>query len=140
MTIKSYDALPPEAIKIRTAVFMDEQGFNDEFDRIDEFSTHLVVFDNDEPAAVCRFYFDEKMQEYLIGRLAVVKEYRGKGLGRELVKEAERLIKMKGGKTVSLHSQCQAVPFYERLGYIAFGESDFDESCPHRWMRKNIFG
>lgn len=137
MIIKNYDALPVDAKNIRIEVFMDEQGFQDEFDDIDNIATHLVMYDNDTPVAVGRFYTEDN-ENYYIGRLAVIKSYRGKGLGSEIVKEAERLIKIKGGSKVLLHSQCQAMPFYTNLGYIPFGESDFDEDCPHQWMRKEL--
>lgn len=136
MIIKNYDALPDEAKFIRITVFVEEQGFKEEFDTDDNISTHLVMFDGDKPVATGRFYFDNGKQEYMIGRLAVLKEYRGQGLGGEIVKEAERLIKAKGGTSASLHSQCRAQSFYEKLGYEAFGESDFDEDCPHQWMKK----
>lgn len=138
MNIKNYNSLPSEAKYIRITVFVEEQGFKEEFDTFDNISTHLVMFDNDKPVATGRFYFDDEKQEYLIGRLAVLKEYRGKGLGRDIINEAEQLIKKNGGKSVSLHSQCQAQKFYERLGYTPFGEKDFDESCPHQWMKKDL--
>ena len=136
MIIKVYDKLPQEAVYIRTTVFVEEQGFNEEFDTIDDFSTHLVLFCDDKAAAVCRFYFDNDRNEYLIGRLAVLPQYRGKGFGADLVVEAEEIIRSRGGKSISLHSQCQAQRFYEKLGFSAYGESDFDEDCPHQWMRK----
>lgn len=138
MAIKSYDTLPDEAKNIRITVFVEEQGFHEEFDADDAVSTHLVMFDGEKAVATGRFYFDKAKQEYLIGRLAVLKAYRGKGLGGKIVSEAERLIKSKGGKSVSLHSQCRAQQFYEKLGYEAFGESDFDEDCPHQWMKKML--
>ncbi|MCM1284676.1 MAG: GNAT family N-acetyltransferase [Acetobacter sp.] len=138
MIIKSYNELPDEAKYIRTAVFVEEQGFKEEFDTDDSISTHIVLFDDNKPVATGRFYFNIEKQEYMIGRLAVIKEYRGKGLGSEIVKEAEKLIKSEGGKAVSLHSQCRAQSFYENLGYTAFGESDFDEDCPHQWMKKEL--
>lgn len=136
MKIENYDVLPKEARYIRTAVFVDEQGFKEEFDTLDSVSTHLVMFDSDKPIATGRFYFDNVRQEYLIGRIAVLKPYRGRGYGADIVNEAEKLIKLKGGKSAFLHSQCRAQAFYERLGYAAFGESDFDEDCPHQWMKK----
>lgn len=138
MIIKNYDALPDEAKFIRITVFVEEQGFKEEFDTDDNISTHLVMFDGDKPVATGRFYFDISKQEYMIGRLAVLKEYRGQGLGGEIVKEAERLIRAKGGTSAFLHSQCRAQSFYEKLGYEAFGESDFDEDCPHQWMKKAL--
>lgn len=138
MIIRAYDKLPQEAVQIRMAVFVEEQGFNEEFDTIDDISTHLVLFCDDKAAAVCRFYFDDIKKEYLIGRLAVLPQYRGKGYGADLVIEAERMIRSRGGSSISLHSQCQAQRFYEKLGFFAYGESDFDEDCPHQWMTKSL--
>lgn len=138
MIIRAYDKLPQEAVQIRMAVFVEEQGFNEEFDTIDDISTHLVLFCDDKAAAVCRFYFDDIKKEYLIGRLAVLPQYRGKGYGADLVIQAERMIRSRGGSSISLHSQCQAQRFYEKLGFSAYGESDFDEDCPHQWMTKSL--
>lgn len=138
MEIKSYDKLCNEAKYIRIKVFVEEQGFREEFDTDDNISTHLVVFDDERAVATGRFYYDKARQEYLIGRLAVLREYRSRGIGAQLVCEAERLIKAKGGKSVFLHAQCRAKVFYEKLGYTAYGESDFDEDCPHQWMKKTL--
>lgn len=74
-----YDTLPEEAVQIREEVFMREQGFQEEFDEIDGRAVHLVLYCDGSPAAVCRFYQDRMNGEYLIGRLAVRKAYRGKG-------------------------------------------------------------
>ena len=59
MTIKCFDKLPDEAVKIRTLVFVEEQGFKNEFDSIDEIATHIVMFDGDNPVAVGRFFPSE---------------------------------------------------------------------------------
>ena len=139
MEIKSYNALPPQARLIREEVFVKEQGFREEFDSIDKISTHIVITDGDKPVAVGRFYCKNNPRgekEYFIGRLAVMREYRGRGIGASVIKEAERLIKEQGGSCVLLHSQCRAAEFYEKQGYKKFGEIDYDEDCPHIWMRK----
>lgn len=93
MTIKCYDKLPDEAVKIRTLVFVEEQGFKDEFDSIDEIATHIVMFDGDNPVAVGRFFPSENEGEYIVGWVAVKKEYRGKNLGAEILKACEVEIK-----------------------------------------------
>lgn len=136
MVTENYNFLPDEAKEIRIKVFVEEQGFKQEFDELDSICTHLVTFDNDKPYATVRFY--EQNSVYYIGRLAVLKEYRSKHLGAKIVNEAERLIKAKGGKEIRLHSQVQAMPFYQKQGYIPFGEQDFDEDYPHQWMKKEI--
>ena len=138
MTAKIYDSLPKEAEAIRRAVFMDEQGFKDEFDDIDGTAWHIVIFDGSVPAATCRVFFDEKLGSYALGRLAVMKEYRGRQLGSMAVLEAEKLVRSKGGKSITLHAQCRVSDFYGKLGYKPFGCIDYDEGCEHIWMKKEI--
>lgn len=136
--IVSYYTLPKEAVKIREEVFMCEQGFHEEFDEIDRYAVHLVLFCDGIPEAACRFYQDQKKDEYLIGRLAVRKPCRGKGLGAVLLAAAEEKIRDRGGRAACLHAQRQAQAFYEKQGYTAFGDTDFDEGCPHVWMKKRL--
>ena len=71
-------------------------------------------------------------------RIAVEKEFRGKHLGSRILSAAESEIRNSGGSTVRLHAQQQAKLFYEKQGYAAFGEPDFDEDCPHIWMKKEL--
>ena len=52
--------------------------------------------------------------------------------------EMEDLIKIMGGKRVYISAQCQAQPFYQRLGYTAYGEVYLDEHCPHIDMEKYL--
>ena len=58
MSICVYDSLPDEAVEIRENVFVKEQGFEKEFDEIDEKAIHLVMFDEhlQKPVATCRVY------------------------------------------------------------------------------------
>ena len=62
MNYKIYDQLPQEAKEIRIKVFMEEQGFKDEFDDLDDLCQHLVVFGNNQPIGTCRFYYDESLK------------------------------------------------------------------------------
>jgi predicted GNAT family N-acyltransferase len=138
LEIRVYHRLPDEASEIRKDVFIGEQGFESEFDQTDAKATHLLLFRDGIPAGTCRFFPGETAGDYLIGRLAVRKEYRGLGLGAELMRAAEEEIRKERGHTVALHAQQQARPFYEKQGYSAYGEGDLDEGCPHIWMRKKI--
>lgn len=73
----------PDARAIRQSVFVEEQGFEYEFDDIDETALHLVLYDeNDNPCATGRLFFNGCMK---IGRIAVMKEYRGQSLGSEVI-------------------------------------------------------
>ena len=136
--IEAYKILPKEAIEIREEVFVREQGFQEEFDETDDSAVHLVLFCDGLPAAVCRIYPGAREGEYGVGRLAVRRPYRGKDLGALLLAGAEREIRKAGGASVCLHAQRQAEPFYAKQGYTAFGATDFDEGCPHVWMRKDL--
>lgn len=140
MEIKIYDKiLPNEAKYIRETVFVLEQGFKEEFDTTDKVSVHIVAFIDGKAAGTCRYYKDKDDENtYYIGRLAVLKEYRGSHVGAEIIKAAEENIKSEGGKTIKLHSQWQARNFYEKQGYTAFGDADYDESCLHIWMKKEL--
>lgn len=138
MQIKRYNHLPEEASRIRQKVFCQEQGFDDEFDDIDAIATHVVLFDADKPVATCRIFPGEVSGTYILGRLAVSKEYRGRDLGLAIVQDAEKAAKEKGAGEMMLHAQCQAKGFYEKAGYQTYGEIEDEQGCPHIWMRKNL--
>ncbi len=138
MEIKIYDKLPTYAVEIRMQVFVQEQGFSKELE-LDEFeksATHLVGFTDGHFTATARFFFDKSRGEYLISRIAVMKEHRGKGFGAEIVRAAEEEIITKGGKAAIIHAQLRAKSFYENIGYKAFGDIDLEEGVEHIMMKK----
>lgn len=132
----TYTKLPEDAKQIRIEIFMKEQGFENEFDDIDSVAKHIVCYDGTKPIGTCRF-FKEK-DHYTIGRVAVLKEYRKQHIGHFLLKTAQDEIKKLNGKEIVVHAQKQAANFYAKLGYTVFGELDYDEGCPHVWMKKRI--
>lgn len=136
MDTKMYTALPQEAKDIRIEVFMKEQGFENEFDDIDNISFHIVVFDEEKPIGTCRFF--KENDHYTIGRVAVLKEYRNQHIGNVLLESAEKEIKKLNGDLIVVHAQVRVSPFYEKQGYIQFGQIDDDEGVPHMWMKKRI--
>lgn len=138
MKFKIYDFLSDDAKIIRKQVFMEEQGFRNEFDDIDDISFHIVMYDENRPVATCRVYEDIVKNEYILGRLSVVKEYRGMSLGAKMIGEAERIVKEKGGTSIRLHAQCRVTPFYGQQGYEEYGVIEDDEGCPHIWMKKQL--
>ena len=138
MEVKIFDKLPEEAKLIRTRVFMEEQGFQNEFDETDERSVHVVLLESAEPIAACRFYYSKTRQCYVIGRLAVLKEYRGRDLGSRLLMAAEKEIVSRNGDAAELSAQVRARGFYEKNGYVSLEEVHMDEGCPHVWMRKKL--
>ena len=138
MEVKIFDYLPEEAYKIREDVFIKEQGFVNELDEIDSIATHIVLYIDNEPVGTCRVFFDREMGEYLIGRVAVLKKYRGRNLGAEIIAEAEKQILKMGGKKVVLSAQERAKAFDGKQGNAVFGELHYDEGRPHLWMKKEL--
>ena len=88
-----------------------------EFDEHDTPNTeYIVLTDDDFPVATCRFY-ELDSSSAMIGRVVVLPEYRGKGLGRLTVSEAEKWLKEKGYLVAVVESRDVAVDFYKSLGY-----------------------
>lgn len=126
-----------DAKLIRQLVFVEEQGFENEFDDIDEFAYHLVIYQDHKAIATGRMYpKDEKIM--ILGRIATIKECRKMGLGSKIVQSLEKKADELGYTIVQLSAQQQAQRFYEKLGYHVFGESYYDEWCPHVTMKKYL--
>ena len=136
MIVQVLDHITDEIKQIRIDVFMKEQGFEDEFDEIDEIAKFVLLYIDGKPAGTCRYFPSNEEGDAPIGRMAVRKLYRGQHLGTKIMMAAENGIRRDGFKTCSLSAQVQAKAFYESLGYKAEGEEYLDEGCPHILMRK----
>ena len=130
-------AIPEDAKAIRKAVFVEEQGFHNEFDRTDDVSLHIVAYDGVEPVGVCRI-FPDRNKTWTLGRLAVLKPYRGQHLGANLVAKAEETARNHGADRLTLHAQERVADFYKSLSYRDMDIHDQDEGCPHMWMDKPL--
>ena len=97
-------------------------SLREEFDEHDGDGTrYIVLLDDGYPVATCRFYtLDE--QSVMLGRVVVLEEYRGKGVGRNVVREAEKWIEELGFARILIDSRLEAERFYEKLGYARLGE------------------
>lgn len=138
MEFKVYESLPEEAKQIRIKVFVEEQGFQEEFDDADTGAVHIVIFENSTAAATCRFFYSAEKESFIIGRVAVCKECRRNHYGTALMELAEREILKRGGRKVTLSAQCRVTDFYEKLGYKKQGGVYLDENCPHITMTKEL--
>ncbi len=138
MNFAFYKDLPIEARNIRQKVFIDEQGFKHEFDHIDPIATHLVIFEDDTAVATARLFKGKTEKDFIIGRIAVLPDYRNKHLGAQIMALLENKIKELGGKTIYLLAQCRAQRFYEKQGYEIQGEPIMDEFCKHINMVKTL--
>ena len=131
-----FTGLNDDIIKIRTSVFIDEQGFKDEFDETDKTCTHIMLYDEEKPIATCRYF--KEGENYHIGRVAIIKDYRGQGLGNRIMQIAENEIKNGGGRIIEVSAQVRVSEFYKKLGYSAVGDIYFDEYCEHIRMVKEL--
>ncbi|BEI43165.1 GNAT family N-acetyltransferase [Polynucleobacter sp. HIN10] len=119
-----WDEAKDLAYPIRLTVFVHEQGVPEELelDDDDAIAWHVVVLDHGNAIATGRLLKNGK-----IGRLAVLKEYRGLGLGGELMKTLLSYGRQEGIKQFFLHAQTTAIGFYERHGFKAI-DLPFEEA------------
>lgn len=121
--------------QVREAVFVEEQGYTleEEFDAYDNECPHLVLFDEETPVATGRLVFLPDGTAKL-GRIAVRKTYRGQHLGAAVVKALLQRAKSCGAKRAYVSAQSYAIPFYNKFGFVAYGETYLDGRIPHMDM------
>ena len=129
---------------LRIEVFVKEQNvpIELELDEKDhsENTIHIGYFDNNKLIGVARL-IDMDKDVIHIGRVAIDKNYRGKGIGRELIIGCENTAKLilKREVTIELSAQIQAEKFYESLGYNRVNDTIYlDAGIEHVDMRKVI--
>jgi|TARA_B100000579_G_scaffold308259_1_gene257963 hypothetical protein len=118
--------------KIREIVFMKEQLVpkEEEWDGQDEGSWHyLALSKGNIPVGCARL-----MPSGQIGRMAVLKELRGLGIGALLLDCAVTHARELKIETIFLHAQTYAIGFYEKAGFKAHGEEFMDANIPHYAM------
>jgi predicted GNAT family N-acyltransferase len=128
-----------DALAVRVAVFVDEQGIARE-DEIDEHDTtdavHCVAYEDGRPVGAGRLVIDG--ERGMIGRMAVLRDCRGRGVGAAVLRALEAEGLERGLRHFKLSAQTHATGFYERCGYTAYGEVYEDVGIPHVDMKKLI--
>ena len=89
----------PGARMVRTAVFMEEQGYKNEFDDHDAEAVHLCIYDGEEGIATARSYRNSE-GVWVLGRVAVLRERRGQRLGSRAVQELEEYLHTLGAREI----------------------------------------
>ena len=127
-----WDKLEQDAKFIRKQVFIIEQNIpeEEEWDDQDMISDHFVVYDQDQPIATARL-----LQNNSVGRVAVLKSYRGQGIGRMIMLEIIRQAHQQDRKFLHLSSQVHAISFYEKLGFSIQGDAYDECGIPHIKMQ-----
>lgn len=134
-----YRELKPEefekALAIRIKVFVEEQNvpLEEEHDAYDETATHFGVFIDQLLVGTGRLVLQNDTGK--IGRIAILPDYRGKGLGSGLIRSIIALGQDRGLEKFVLGAQLQALKFYQNLGFEAEGDVFQDGGLPHKTMR-----
>lgn len=131
----SWDSHREQLLEVRTTVFVDEQKVpaSIEVDEFDPVSTHLLATESEtgKPIGTARLLPDGK-----VGRVAVLKNWRKKGLGRMLMEQIIDLAEKQGHKQLTLHGQTRTVGFYQSLGFECEGDEFEEAGIPHYKMRR----
>lgn len=127
-----WQTLADEASEIRRVVFIEEQQVpqDEEWDGRDEQCVHFLARLEGRAVGTARLLPDGH-----VGRVAVLSQARGLGLGLRLMEAAIHAARQAGHAEVLLDAQTHALEFYQRLGFTAFGEEFIDAGIPHRSMR-----
>ncbi|WP_122035368.1 GNAT family N-acetyltransferase [Aliivibrio sp. EL58] len=130
----NYTGENEQAIReVRDIVFIQEQSIDPdiEFDGLDESAVHAIVYSNAQPVGTGRILDDGH-----IGRIAILKAFRGQGLGSKIVLSLIDEATNKGYPRVYLGSQKHAIDFYTKLGFEPFGDEFMEAEIPHLSMEK----
>ncbi|MFM9269906.1 GNAT family N-acetyltransferase [Halomonas elongata] len=122
--------------EIRRVVFIEEQQVpeDEEWDGRDDECRHFLALD----AAGKALGTARLLPDGHIGRVAVLEEARGRGVGLALMEAAIASAHRRGDTSVALAAQTHALAFYERLGFHAHGETFLDAGIPHRNMTLSL--
>ncbi len=125
-------------LALRFAVFCEEQGVPEELehDAEDATAVHLVLDDAGSVIGTCRLLGSGHRMR--LGRMAIVRERRGEGLGAALLAHAHEVAREAGAREVELHAQVAVRGFYERAGYAVEGEVFEEAGIAHVTMRRPL--
>lgn len=135
------------ALELRVRVFVDEQRVppEEEVDHYDALpeehvgALHVLSCRSGEALGTGRLIYAKKPNETAkIGRVAVSESARGLGVGRAVMELLHEEARERGIGEVELGAQLHAIPFYEKLGYRAYGDVFLDANIEHRMMRIDL--
>lgn len=126
------------AIELRKRVFCQEQGVSEEeeLDGRDADALHYVALVDGRVVGTCRVLSDGGSAR--LGRLAVQRDHRRRGIADALLAAAETDARAAGRPALVLSAQVSALPLYERAGYAARGERYLEAGIEHVVMEKRL--
>jgi predicted GNAT family N-acyltransferase len=117
---------------VRIEVFVREQAVSEslEWDGRDQAAVHVLAEDDaGRPVGTARL-----LPSGQIGRMAVLPAWRGRGVGKALLRELLRIASADDFPLPFLNAQTSALPFYRRAGFVPVGEEFQEAGIPHRRM------
>ena len=128
-----------EVRSVRYAVFVREQGYSieGEIDEQDADAYHIIGYKAEVPVCTARLFTDRE-ETYHIGRVAVLPQLRGKGVGLQMMEQVVQKAKEVGASVLFLDAQADKTIFYERVGFACTGRTMLDEGQPHAEMCKSL--
>lgn len=133
-----WDQYRSELADVRRQVFIEEQQVPEEleWDEHDETSQHILVIDSDhQPIACGRLKTDGQ-----IGRMAVIRQWRNKGIGSAILGRILDQAAGIGMTSVYLHAQTSAIPFYQKSGFTISSDIFYEAGIPHKTMIRTLTG
>jgi len=122
------------AFAIRIRVFVKEQGVpaEIELDRDDKRAIHFLATSAGRAVGTARIVMRQETAK--IGRMAVLKSHRRKGVGTRLLRRAVATARRLGAEEIYLHAQVPVIGFYETIGFRCVGRIFYEAGIPHRTM------
>lgn len=121
---------------VRRTVFIDEQGVPEalEWDPDDAGSVHFLVRAIDGTPIGCA----RLLPNGHVGRMAIIPDWRGQGVGRALLDAVLHVAKAQGHQRIQLSAQTHAAGFYRAAGFMAVGPEYEEAGIPHVAMQKTL--
>lgn len=136
LKIVSFSEAETEIRSVRQAVFQAEQGIASvlDFDGNDDTAKHIVCY-AERPIGTARIrYLSDRLAK--LERVAVLANYRHRGLGKQIVKTALDFLEQQGIAEVKVHAQKQTISFYQNLGFNSLGEEFYEADIIHVEMKR----
>ncbi len=125
-----------KAFEIRNLVFCEEQKVSKEieFDGLDQFCNHYLAKINELPIGTARVR-EPKKGTFKIERMAVLKRYRKKGVGKAIIKKIlKHYLNLNTINKLILNSQIEAKDFYKKFGFVEVGKEFVEANIRHQEM------
>ena len=131
----SWEQARSHASPIRFTVFCEEQGVprEIELDEHDSQSIHAIAYEGTDAVGTARLLPDGH-----IGRMAVLKDWRGRGIGGLMLRKLMERAKARGDREIVLSAQVHAVPFYRANGFMEDGSEYLEAGIRHQEMRRPL--